>query len=203
VDGTTYSTARNVFDIDTSSIDFDGLATVTIPYDEGIANSFSIPEQNVKFLHYDAVLNSWRDSTSGINESENTVSGTLSSLSPVVAAIVIQGPISESDEFMNRVQLLPPSFSISETDDVTMSSNLVSLLPSDQDFVMIVQVIDQMNVVQNIQVINGSLSANQEMTTRVNWEKVGEEQYDVRVLVLTDLEEPYFLCNPAFWKFQL
>lgn len=77
-----------IFDIDISSITLGSGATidVTIPYDtSALPNGFN--ENNVKFFHWNG--STWEDKTLSVNTSAHTVTGRLTSLSPVVAGFIV------------------------------------------------------------------------------------------------------------------
>jgi hypothetical protein len=80
VDNTRYSIAGNVFMVGPLDSKFDGTATITIPYNATLATQAS----EVKVLHYTGT--SWEDATSTPPADGHVVTGSLSSLGPVVAA---------------------------------------------------------------------------------------------------------------------
>ncbi len=87
--GSQYHTTGSVFDIDASKIAFNGDVDVTIPYNESLLLASEISESDVRFLHYDG--SQWEDATVSFDTGANTVTGRVSSLSPVVAAVSVNG----------------------------------------------------------------------------------------------------------------
>jgi hypothetical protein len=80
VDNTPYSIAGDVFMVGPLDSKFDGTATVTIPYNATLAPQAS----EVKIFHYTG--SSWEDVTTSPPADGHVVTGSLSSLGPVVAA---------------------------------------------------------------------------------------------------------------------
>ena len=80
VDKTPYSIAGDVFMVGPLDSKFDGTATVTIPYNATLAPQAS----EVKIFHYTG--SSWEDVTTSPPADGHVVTGSLSSLGPVVAA---------------------------------------------------------------------------------------------------------------------
>lgn len=75
-------TAGTIYDLDTIEISFGGFAYVTISYDPDLLPSGSTP----RFYHYNGV--GWEDLTYSVDTTLHTVTGKLTSLSPVVAGYV-------------------------------------------------------------------------------------------------------------------
>ena len=84
VDNTPYSIAGDVFMVGPLDSKFDGTATITIPYNATLAPQAS----EVKILH--STGSSWEDVTTSPPADGHVVTGSLSSLGPVVAAIKSQ-----------------------------------------------------------------------------------------------------------------
>ena len=84
VDNTRYSIAGNVFMVGPLDSKFDGTATITIPYNATLAPQAS----EVKILH--STGSSWEDVTTSPPADGHVVTGSFSSLGPVVAAIKSQ-----------------------------------------------------------------------------------------------------------------
>lgn len=78
-------TVGPIFDIDISSITTSGTFDVTIPYDPSLIPSDQ-SESDVRFLHWTG--STWEDVTLSVDVDANTVTGRLSSLSPVVAGVL-------------------------------------------------------------------------------------------------------------------
>lgn len=90
IDGSSCQTAGKLYDlIPSSSLEYAGTLLVTIPYDEIMVKESAASESDVRLLHYTG--QAWEDATAAIDNSTNTVTGKLDSLSPVVAAVVNDG----------------------------------------------------------------------------------------------------------------
>lgn len=87
VGSSTANTVGTVFEVDASSIVLGsgGFIDVTIPYNEALLPT-GFNEANVKFFHWTG--SAWQDKTQSVNTSANTVTGRLTSLSPVVAGFL-------------------------------------------------------------------------------------------------------------------
>ncbi|NWG36450.1 MAG: hypothetical protein HXY31_02410 [Nitrososphaera sp.] len=87
----TGNTIGTVFEIDTSSITLGSGATidVTIPYDPTLLPP-GFNEANVKFFHWTGTA--WVDVTLTVDTAANTITGRLTSLSPVVAGYTSVAP---------------------------------------------------------------------------------------------------------------
>lgn len=199
INGVNYATTGDVFDIDASAVKYDGTVDVTIPYDEGTVTAFGA-ENEVRFLHYNTELGIWEDKTSSVDEVANTVTGALDSLSPVTAAISLSdnGQIIDhpgQDDLMSRLKLSKPTFSISAGGEITLSSHIQNMHTDAQGYVMIVQVVDVSGVVQQLEWQPGSLAAGQDTIVSLSMGEMGSGTYTVQVLLLTDLQNPWFLSQ--------
>jgi hypothetical protein len=105
VDKLEYASAGKLFNIAGSGASFTGPVTVTIPYDQILLDekSSASPQSNVKLLHYTGTA--WEDVTTSVNPSTHTVTGQITSLSPVIAAIV-SSPTSTSTPSSTVTQAL-------------------------------------------------------------------------------------------------
>jgi hypothetical protein len=88
---TTANSVGVIFDIDLSSVTLGAGATidVTIPYNPAFLPT-GFDENNVKFFHWNG--STWEDKTFSVDTSANTVTGRLTSLSPVVAGFTNAAP---------------------------------------------------------------------------------------------------------------
>ena len=75
-------TAGTIYDIDVSSIAHTGFMYVTIKYDPNLL-PVGMSENDVKFFHWTG--SAWEDVTFSVDTTANTVTGKLTTLSPVVA----------------------------------------------------------------------------------------------------------------------
>jgi hypothetical protein len=190
-DGLAYATAGDVFDIDASGVWFTGTVDVTVPYDEKAVMFFG-SESEVKFLHYNAATMSWEEMTSSVNEEANTVTGTLDSLSPVTAGIMIS---KVEDDSPTRVQLADPILTVTGTNQLTLSTDLAGEQKITQEYVFLVQVVDERNVAQYIEWQKGTLSASQVSPVSVSWSAMEKGRYTVTVVVISDMENPVMLSE--------
>jgi hypothetical protein len=82
VGSSTALTAGTIYDIDISSITHTGFIYVTIHYDPNLLPA-GMSENDVKFFHWTGTA--WEDATVSVDTAANTVTGKLTTLSPVVA----------------------------------------------------------------------------------------------------------------------
>jgi hypothetical protein len=190
LDGTTYSSTGDIFDIDTSAINFEGMIEVTIPYDENAVTSISGSESDVRFLHYDEEKGVWKDNTVSSDALANTVTGRLDSLSPVLAAVIIHQDI----ENINQLVVSDASFIISETtSEANLTMNLNNKRQTIQNYVIIAQVLDQKDVVQHIKWQERSIAGANEENVSMSWVQMQEGPYIVKVFIWTEMENPSML----------
>jgi hypothetical protein len=188
LEGVTYSSAGDIFDIDASTVNFDGMVKVTIPYDENAVTSISGSESDVRFLHYDEETGVWEDNTVSSDALTNTVTGRLDSLSPVLAAVIINQDVES-----NRLVVSDPSFVTSETaSEATLTMNLNSKRQAIQNYVIIAQVLDQKGVVQHIEWQERSIAGAKEENVSMIWVQT-EDPYVVKVFIWTEMENPAML----------
>jgi hypothetical protein len=86
-------TAGTIYEIDLSAIAHSGFIDVTIPYDPSLL-PVGMSESNVKFYHYTGTA--WEDVTVSVDTTAKTVTGRLTSLSPVVAGYSLSTSTSTS-----------------------------------------------------------------------------------------------------------
>ena len=88
VGGSSANSVGTIFEIDTSSLTLGSGATidVTIPYDPTLLPT-GFNEANVKLFHYTGTA--WEDVTVSVDTTNDTVTGRVSSLSPVVAGFIV------------------------------------------------------------------------------------------------------------------
>ncbi|MGI0034679.1 MAG: chitobiase/beta-hexosaminidase C-terminal domain-containing protein, partial [Nitrososphaera sp.] len=171
LDGTTYFTAGNIFNIDASSINFQGMVDVTIAYNENTAALFSGSELGVRFLHYNDELGIWEDATSSVNDITNTVSGRVDSLSPVIAGIIM------SENGMT-LEIETPSITVSgETGEVTISSTIKNMQRMNQEYLAVVQIVDENNVAYYIDWEKGSAASAQDSSMSIKWKPTVNGSY--------------------------
>ncbi|GEM_PF-1387630 len=189
--GTTYSSAGDIFDIDASAINFDGMVDVTIPYDESAVISISGSESDVRFLHYDEDRGFWEDSTTSADELANTVTGRLDSLSPVVAAVIIKKDTLAPDQLV----VSDPSFVIQGETEATLSIKLSNKQQTNQNYVVLAQVLDQNDMVQRIEWQEGSIAGAREENISMSWDLMEEDIYVIKVFIWTEMQNPSLLSQ--------
>ena len=118
IEGKSYATIGDVFDIDAAAVEYEGKVRVTIPYNEAPVVEFG-SEDDVRFIHYNEGLGVWEDATMTVDVDANTVTGDLNSLSPVTSAIILDSGIPVMDEVQDgnptiRIMASNPSISVSE-----------------------------------------------------------------------------------------
>lgn len=195
LDDMTYSTAGKVFDIDDSFVNYDGSVIVTIPYDEDIVEAFSQPETDVRFIHYNESSDTWEDMTSGVDVDSNTVTGTLTSLSPVVAAIILDNTDVSISGLPSNIHVEIPKFAITEDGQLAISASLRNSNTALQKYVLIVQLVDQQGIVQHLDYEENSLQPGQDTTISRSWSQMEHGEYKVQIFLLTDLENPWLLSQ--------
>ncbi|MCI0560421.1 MAG: Ig-like domain-containing protein [Nitrososphaera sp.] len=189
--GATYSTVGEVYNVDASDVTFSGMVDVTIPYDERTARLLSSGlESEVRFLHYDENEGAWEDNTLSVDETANTVTGRLDSLSPVAAAVILE----TKDTADPWKQLEVTNLALDNSDGkVTLSASLHSIRQVPTDYVLVIQFLDQDNVVQHIEWQQGSLSASASDDITISWDHL-EDTFRVNVFLWTELENPSILA---------
>ena len=189
--GKTYSTAGEVYDIDASSVSFDGPVTVTIPYDERVVEAFSIPESDVRFIHYNEGSGAWEDMTSGVDTESNTVTGILSSLSPVTAALILNPSIPSA----HVIGVSVPSLSLSDSGLLELYARLQALDSTPQSYVMIVQLVDELGIVQHLDWAEGRVGAGEITDVSRSWGGLDSGKYTIKVYLISDLQNPWLLSQ--------
>jgi hypothetical protein len=210
--GSSFFTSGRVFDIDATAVKFQGMSHVTIPYYEEMALSLG-SEFNVRFLHYDEENREWEDATIAINTEENTVTGMLESLSPVVAAIVDDGTFSEiyfQSKPLNRIMITDdslPSHAILKASvgkEVPISTIMKNTQRTDQEYVFIVQIIDQDGVIRHINWHTGFIARGQSTNVSEVWTPDREGNYTTQIFIWDETEEfPFALSSVATVKIQV
>jgi hypothetical protein len=192
LEGMVYSSASDIFDIDASAVNFGGMVEVTIPYDESAVTSVSGSELNVRFLHYDEEKGYWEDGTLSANSLANTVTGRLERLSPVIAAVIVHQDV----ESIHQLAISNPSFVIlGETVEITASIDNQN--GTDQNYVIVAQVLDQNNMVYHIELQERSIAAAQIESISLSWDQLEEGIYVVELFIWTEMDDPILLSQAA------
>jgi hypothetical protein len=206
ISGSTCLTAGTIFDIDASAVNFAGTASVTIPYDEKAVFS-SGPESNIRFLHYNSELHVWEDDTVSIDTAANTVTGVVSSFSPVVAAVVDDGTFGPRYAEMNPTKRIsvqgvsaPGSggtelLEALQGEQMTLSAAIKNMQRASQDYVFIVQVTDKDGVAVDISVQAGSLESGKSTELAKSWIAKDAGSYRIDIFVWDRVDSPDVLAD--------
>lgn len=199
VGGSQFSTAGTLFDV-TTTVLYSGPVQITIPYNQSLVSD----EENVRFLHYG--LNGWEDATVSINTQSNTVTGKVTSLSPVVAGIVDDGTFGETYFVANptkrmavmEAQAVDVLTSLASTGMTEPQKSLQATIKNpqraNQTFAFIVQVIDENGFTQDISWQTGELGMGESTVFSSSWGGP-HGTYRVEMFVWTDISAPSALAE--------
>ena len=223
VDSSSFNTAGSIFEIKLSTgLQFQGTVDVTIPYSESLAGTAPVagsssPEENVRFMHFDG--SSWQDLTIGVDTVANTVTGRMSSFSPVVAAVVEDGTFGREYYLEHPMQRLAPvsgsglSFTdsqgsplstIPQNQDVNVLATIQNQQRVSQDYIYIVEVFDSDGIVVDIDMVAGSIISAQTATIKEGSLRAGDDgTYTVKVFLLTPGENPQLLSDVLTTEIQV
>jgi hypothetical protein len=200
---TEFATAGTIFDIDASGVDFDGLVEVTIPY-----NAFTVDnESNIRFLHYNEELAEWEDVTIDINEAEDTVTGIMNALSPVVAAVVDDGTFSETYFERNPIRRMTVDGStiIGEAHEglISIPIRINNFQRTDQTYTILVQISDRDGVARNISWQTSILSRGQSTEVSSSWIAEDYGTYTIEIFIWNSLDNPSPLSQKTTTKIEI
>lgn len=190
VGGSQFSTAGTLFDVSTTA-SYSGPVQVTIPYSESLVSD----EQNVRFLHHSA--DGWEDATISIDTQSNTVTGRVTSLSPVVAGVVDDGTFGSAYFAVNPLHRvssditvgadeLPPGLlaNIPETGSpITVSATIKNAQRVNQTYAFIVQITDGDGITKSVTWQKGTLERGQSASVSSSWLADVSSEYKVQVFV--------------------
>jgi hypothetical protein len=202
LDGTDFSTVGTIFDIDASNIDSKDKVEVTIPYLEFMVEQ----ESNVRFLHYDEELGEWEDVTIDINEDENTVTGIMDSLSPVVAAVVDDGTFPQIYFESNPLSKVVISHRSSiegslSGQKISIPVNITNAQRENQEYAFIVQILDADDVARYVSWQSGILARGQSTEVYGRWTPEKQGSYTVEIFVLDNIDNiPSILSRSSVMK---
>jgi hypothetical protein len=197
---TSFVTAGQIYNISLSSeMEFAGLVDITIPYNETQAAA----ESSIRFLHFNGT--SWEDETIAFDLENNTVTGRVSSLSPVVAATVSDGTFGEEYfelhplDRMSSTNSVPIRFfdestgmeltgTASPKQKITVTDTIVNLQRAEQDFTYVLCVFDSKGIALGITVLEGSLGRGEQADLEAGWTAPGSGMYDFKILVLDNID---------------
>lgn len=212
--GSRYDTVGPVFDIDASQVTFSGTVDVTVEYDESMIQE-PASELDVRFLHYDG--NGWQDNTISVDSEANTVTGRVSSLSPVVAAISSNSTFAPAYFELNplsKVGIMNTTFlaaggnkiitseEIKEGQQIVVSNTIKNYQTANQTYAVIVQVLHPKGYVQSLSWQTGVLQAGKSMQVSNSWTSSEQGIYTVEIFVLNDIYDnnAYPLSTPTLQK---
>ncbi len=196
---TSYSTTGDLLDVDASALTFTGPVQVTIPYDPALLPD-GLSESEIRFLHYTGT--EWEDVTFSVNTVDNTVTGVMTSLSPLVPAIVSDGTYPPSYFEANPLEkisvLSADSVIISEPVlggvQVELSATIKNVQQTGQDYAVIIQVIDRHGYTQSVSWSTGTLERGEEQEVAITT-TLSQGTYDVMLFVWSDVSEPSALST--------
>jgi hypothetical protein len=208
---TSFVTAGQIYNISLSSeMAFEGLIDITIPYNE----SQAVTESSTRFLHFNGT--SWEDETISLDLQNNTVTGRVSSLSPVVAATVSDGTFDEEYFELHPLDRMASTNSVavrfldestgmeltgvaSPKQKIIVTDAIVNLQRVEQDFAYVICVFESEGVALEITVLEGSLGRGEQADLEAGWIAPGRGVYDFKILVLNsmDSEDMTMLKQPS------
>jgi hypothetical protein len=207
-DGSTFSTSGKIFDIDASAVKHDGMVKVTIPYDERTA-LLSGSEFNIRFLHYNEEEDNWEDATVAIDAESNTVTGMIKSLSPVVAAVVDDGTFPSiyfDANPLSKIITDDESYfvdNVHNREQVSIPVTIKNVQRANQQFTLLVQIVDGDGIVRYIDKQTGSLAKGQSTDISNSWTPVQEGNYAVQIFVWDDNDIPSPLSGVRVMKISI
>jgi hypothetical protein len=204
---TTYFTSGPIFDIDASNVKFEGSVYVTIPYDEEEALAQG-SESNVRFLHYDEEQRKWEDLTIDINSEQNSVTGVMDSMSPVVAAVVNDGTFAETYFEMNQIgKITTDAARIADEahtgEQLSIPTVIKNLQKVNQTYTLLVQIVDRDGVARSISWQVGSLAGGQGIEVVNNWVAEDAGMYTIQIFVWDSIKSPSPLSSVALKQIKI
>jgi hypothetical protein len=198
----TYTTTGELLDLDLSSVEFTGEVEATIPYDPSLLPE-NTDESEIRFLHHDN--SEWEDVTSSVNTAENTVTGKLRSASPVIPAIIDDGTFDASYFVKNPLEKIsilsidvdtptssgPASLRL----PVELSATFKNMQKTDQDYVLIAQIVDENGYTKSINWLTGNLDRGTDTTISFSTNLV-RGQYTMKFFAWDKISQPTAL-SPA------
>ncbi|WP_415280987.1 hypothetical protein [Candidatus Nitrososphaera sp. FF02] len=194
VNDSQFSTAGTVFEIDASDVDYEGTIEITIPYDESLVKD----EDNVRFMHHGK--DGWEDGTVEIDAGENTVTGQVTSLSPVVAAVVEDGTYGEiyfnvhPTKRMMVTDDMPENLVLESHSQTVLQATVKNSQRTNQTYAFVIQVLDEVGYTQSITWQTGTLDSGASTVVSSSWS--GQDgTYTVRMFVWTNISVPLALSD--------
>lgn len=186
-----FTTVGKVYDIKSLSLEFSGDVVVTIPYDEKMTNS----ESDVRFLHHDGTA--WEDATISVNEQDNTVTGKVSSFSPIVASTVDDGTFGETYFEENPYsRIISENWTFPHDEDaITIHGKIANQQRIDQQYYYILQLEDEDGYVIDLQIQEGVVPRAQDLELAGSLSAQEPGTYKVKIFLLDDLDTPRLLTE--------
>jgi hypothetical protein len=188
--GTNSMTIGNVYDIGTSpGFIFEANVVVTIPYDESLVLQSGASESDVRLLHHNG--SQWEDRTISVDELNNTVTGQLSSLSPVVAAVLEDGTYDAlylqvhplDGVIVEDASFLIPQSGPTVGQVIDVGATVKNLYRANQSYAFVVQIEDENGVTIFIDWVAGTLLRGETMEMAINWTANGAGNYIATILI--------------------
>jgi hypothetical protein len=219
VDGSESVTVGKLYDITTSSsLIYHGTITVSIPYDQDLVRESEATELDVRFMHYKQ--GTWEDVTVSIDRRGNTVTGQLDSLSPVVAAIVMDGTFGSKYFELHPLERINDvkgdnGNASSEGEIVLVNSTGISISTAKagtslivtntlknqqrvaQQYDYVVEILDSDNVVVDLMMQSATLAKAETRNIKQDWSVDQSGVYTIKIFVIEGLSEkaPVLLKN--------
>ncbi|MEM2139824.1 PKD domain-containing protein [Nitrososphaera sp.] len=197
---TPYATVGTVYEIDTSGVTFSGPIEIVIPYDPSLLPPFA-QESELRLLHYTGA--GWEDVTVSVDTNAKVIRAKLTSLSPVVAAVIDDGtyPDSYFEAYpLKKMSIVSdkPLASKTAEEKIALSTTVKNAQRLSQDYAVIIQVLDRAGITQYVHVSTGTLErgAEQEVSETIDLRR---GNYTVLVMVWSGVDSPWPLSD-AFQK---
>lgn len=198
IENSSFTTTGKIYEIkSSSSLDFTGDVTVTIPYDEEMITDSS--ESDVRFLHHTET--GWEDATISIDVDKNVVTGRIPSFSPVVAGMVddgTYGPVYFEEHPLSRVKIVHVEWGISQDsgeDAVTVFGSIKNQQRISQDYTYIVQLVDQDGITADLKIYHGSLAEAESLQLTSSMSAMKDGPHEIKIFVIDNLDMPQILAE--------
>ena len=218
IDESTFQTVGVIYDLTVShTLSYNGSITLTLPYNESELNQTGLDEQDLRLVHY--INGQWEDTTISIDMNNNTVTGELTSLSPVAVASVNDGTFNKAYFEVHPLSMISlpdikivdgdteaPSNEVTRGRSVTISADLHNNQRVEQPYIFVVQVSLPTGVVDSIVIDSGTLGSGDSSPISAKWESGATQElgtYTVMLLIISSLDEPQILSQVATSHFEL
>ena len=221
--GSEFTTVGSIFDIQPAiEVSYQGSIDITVPYSTNLLNAIAgSSSSDVRLLHYNGI--EWEDATISIDENAGTVTGRVSSLSPVVATVVSDGTfgpryfdvnplgrIADTSTAGDSILILDengmnlaasaPASKLSVGSTLTLANTIENMQREPQAYTYIVEVFDSSGVTVELIQQTGTLGWAQATNISTTW--IGSEPgtYSFKIFVIEEGGDPapQLLKNSAF-----